>query len=77
MKRLMITLLLVGSLGLLSNPAPVDAAAAYLPGDETGANCLNGSIESCNSDFSGSGEKLVGIRGWCYIIRWGWCSWFD
>jgi hypothetical protein len=79
MRKLMMAMLLAGTLGVLPNPAP--AVAAYLPPggseDQVGGGCLNGSISSCDADFAGSSEKLAGIRGWCYMIRWGWCAWFD
>lgn len=41
------------------------------------ADCLNEAIASCNADFSGAGEKIVGTRGWCYMIRWGMCKALD
>lgn len=41
------------------------------------ADCLNEAIESCNADFSAASEKLLGARGWCYMIRWAWCEAFD
>ena len=69
MKKLLTIMLLSAALGALSHPAPADAAAVQ--------TCLNESLASCNSDFGGTSEDLAAIRGWCYAIRWGWCSWFD
>jgi hypothetical protein len=69
MKKLLAVLLLAGALGGLSDPAPADAAVL----DE----CLNETIASCDNDFSGNTERDISIRGWCYMIRWGICVWFD
>lgn len=41
------------------------------------ADCLTEAIESCNAEFSSLSDRLTGIRGWCYIIRWSWCAVFD
>jgi hypothetical protein len=68
MKKLLTLMLLAGALGAWANPAPADAAVRL-------TNCLGSAIDSCDSDFSGSTEKLIGIRGWCYAIRWGMCGW--
>lgn len=69
MKRLFATLSLLGALGILPAPVPADAASK--------TSCLNESIDSCNADFGGGSDRSISIRGWCYMIRWGWCSWFD
>lgn len=69
MKKLVIMLSLVGLLGVLPAPAPADATVVD--------SCVNETIASCNSDFSGSTERLIGLRGWCYIIRWYWCGVID
>ena len=69
MKKLLTILLLAEALGALSSPAPADAAAVQ--------TCLSESISSCDADFGGTTEKIIGIRGWCYMIRWGMCSWLD
>lgn len=69
MKKLLTIMLLTGALGAWSRPAPADAAVVR--------TCLNDALGSCNDDFSGGSEELTAIRGWCYMIRWGWCSWFD
>ena len=45
MKKLLLTMLLAGALGGVSNPAPADAAVI---------ECVDESIASCNGDFSGS-----------------------
>ena len=68
--KLLTTMLLVGALGAAARPAPADAVI-FADG------CLSDSIGSCNSDFGGSAPELAAIRGWCYMIRWGWCSWWD
>ena len=70
MKKLLTILLLAEALGALSSPAPADAAAVE-------QSCLTESITSCEVDFGGTTEKIIGIRGWCYMIRWGMCSWLD
>ena len=69
MRKLMATAFLAGLLGLLPSPKPADATV-FNP-------CISDAIATCNNDFGGSTERLVGIRGWCYLIRWGWCSAFD
>jgi len=69
MKRVFYMLSLVGALGVLPAPAPADAAVAKL--------CLNEAVDSCNSDFGGGSDRSIAIRGWCYMIRWGWCSFLD
>ena len=69
MKKLLVALLLAGALGGMSRPVPADAAVL----DE----CLNESIRSCDEDFPGSSEQMTSVRGWCYMIRWGMCAWFD
>lgn len=69
MKRLILVASVIGALGVLPAPAPADA--------KTVNNCLNDSIGSCNSDFGGGSDRSIAIRGWCYMIRWGWCSWLD
>ncbi len=45
--------------------------------DPVRADCLSENIASCNADFGGTTEKIIGIRGWCYMIRTGWCALFD
>lgn len=41
------------------------------------AGCVEEAIESCQKEFSSTSDKLVGILGWCYIIRTAWCELFD
>ena len=69
MKRLFLALSLVGALGVLPAPTPADATVAE--------GCLSEAIASCNEDFPGDSDRLLAIRGWCYMIRWGWCEVFD
>jgi len=69
MKKFMLMLTLVGSLGLLPTPEPADATVVD--------SCVNEAIASCNEDFPSASDRLVGIRGWCYMIRWYWCEVFD
>jgi hypothetical protein len=69
MNKLLTTMLLAGALGAVSPPVPVDAAVKQA--------CLGDAIRSCDADFGGGSERSVAIRGWCYMIRWGWCSWWD
>ncbi len=63
MRRLMVIALLTGSLGLLPNPQPADAQGSKL------RRCLQEAVEECDEDFEGTGEYMVAIRGWCYMIR--------
>lgn len=66
MKKLMLTMAVVGTLGMAPAPRPADAATAE--------DCLVYAWHSCDADFSSStSEKLIAIRGWCYLIRWGLC----
>jgi len=69
MRKLWMSLLLAGGLSALANPAPADAAAYE--------GCVDESVASCDQDFSSQAEFLVGIRGWCYMIRWGVCTWIN
>ena len=69
MRKILAMLLFAGALGGLSNPAPADATVVF--------ECLSDSVSSCDSDFGGGSERTIAIRGWCYMIRWGWCSWLD
>lgn len=41
------------------------------------ASCLSDAISSCNADFPSLSHYLAGIRGWCYMIRWGMCKALD
>lgn len=67
MKKLMLTLVAVGTLGLAPAPQPADAATAE--------DCLVSAWHSCDADFSSSSSpQLIAIRGWCYLIRWGLCK---
>lgn len=50
----------------------ITAAPAPARGD-----CVGESIASCKGDFPGLTEQIVGIRGWCYLIRSAWCGIFD
>lgn len=52
------------------------SAATAVPAPVRG-DCINESIASCKSDFPGLTEQIVGIRGWCYLIRSAWCGLFD
>ena len=52
------------------------SAATAVPAPARG-DCINESIGSCKSDFPGLTEQIVGIRGWCYLIRSAWCVLFD
>jgi hypothetical protein len=62
MKKLVLTLAMVGALGMAPAPAPADA---------TTMSCdVVGAVNSCNADFPPNNEYMVAIRGWCYLIRW-------
>jgi hypothetical protein len=69
MRKLILTTTLVGTLGALPAPRPADAATAE--------DCLLEAYYSCKADFpSSNSERLIAIRGWCYLIRWGLCELF-
>ncbi len=69
MKKLILTMATVGALGMAPAPVPADAATA--------GDCLLDAYYSCSAESSAStSEYLIAIRGWCYLIRWGICSWF-
>ncbi len=70
MRRLITTALLAGAVGLLPNPTPADATT-------TAVGCLEEAIDSCDDDFGGGSFYIVAIRGYCYMIRAGWCAAFD
>lgn len=69
MRRAMITALLAGAVGMLSEPVPADAQKL--------TRCLLEAIDSCDGHFGGGDPKVAALRGWCYIIRGGWCGIFD
>jgi hypothetical protein len=66
MRRLLAVALLAGFLGLLPHPDPADAQQ-----QEEGKlkRCLQGAVAECDEDFEPNDERMVAIRGWCYIIR--------
>ncbi len=66
MRRLFSIALLSGFLGLLPNPQPADAQQKE---DGKLKRCLQLAVESCDEDFEPNDEKMVAIRGWCYMIR--------
>ncbi len=67
MRKLILTTTLVGALGALPAPTPADAATAR--------DCLVSAWHSCDKDFpSSNSERVIAIRGWCYLIRWGLCK---
>ena len=68
MKRLIMASLLVASLGALPGPRPADAAVT---------DCLSEAVNDCDADFGKENDRVIAIRGWCYLIRWGICSWFN
>ncbi|UCG87350.1 MAG: hypothetical protein JSW71_02045 [Gemmatimonadota bacterium] len=65
MRRLLAVALLSGFLGLLPHPEPADAQGE----DSKLKRCLQEAVEECDKDFEPNDEKMVAIRGWCYIIR--------
>jgi hypothetical protein len=66
MRRLLAIALITGFIGLLPQPQPVDAQ-----GREDGKlkKCLQEAVEECDNDFEPDDERMVAIRGWCYMIR--------
>jgi hypothetical protein len=70
MRKILAMMLLVNALGVVSQPAPADAAVVQ-------TTCLAEALGSCDSDFDGGSERSIAIRGWCYLIRWTWCYAFD
>jgi hypothetical protein len=65
MRKHILSMALVGALGMAPAPAPADAAVA--------GSCMDEVIADCDEDFSPESEYLIAIRGWCYIIRSAWC----
>jgi hypothetical protein len=65
MRRLFSIALVSGLIGLLPNPQPADAQQR----DGKLKRCLQEAVESCDDDFEPNDERMVAIRGWCYIIR--------
>jgi hypothetical protein len=65
MRKLILSMAAVGALGMAPAPVPADAMMA--------GDCLDGVIDECNEDFPNTDEKLIAIRGWCYLIRGAWC----
>ncbi len=65
MRRLLVIALVSGLIGLLPNPQPADAQ------EEDGRlrKCLQEAVEECDEDFEPNDERMVAIRGWCYMIR--------
>ena len=66
MRRLLAIALVSGLIGLLPNPRPADAQQ-----EEDGKlkRCLQEAVEECDEDFESNDERMVAIRGWCYMIR--------
>jgi hypothetical protein len=69
MRRLIITGLAAGAIGLLPNPRPADAA------DKAG-KCAIQAVQSCSEEFSNESPELIAIRGYCYMIRTAMCMIF-
>ncbi len=65
MRKLMLAMVTVGTLGTMPAPRPADATVAV--------SCMDGVIAGCDEDFSTDNYYLIAIRGWCYMIRGGWC----
>ena len=66
MRRLLVIALLSGLIGLLPNPRPADAQQKE---DGKLKRCLQEAVGECDEDFEPSDERMVAIRGWCYMIR--------
>lgn len=67
MKQLIASALLVGALGVLTNPPPADAQASF-------DKCLIAAVKSCDQDFAGGDPYTIAARGYCYLIRAGMCK---
>ncbi len=65
MRKLILTVGMVGALGTLPAPRPADATVA--------GSCMDEVIGQCDEDFPNTSERLIAIRGWCYLIRGAWC----
>jgi hypothetical protein len=63
MKVLMLAIVLAASIPLAPQPAQAD--------------CLSEAVESCKEEFGGYSLEVIAARGWCYIIRSGWCKLVD
>lgn len=70
MKRLLTTVTLAGMVAMLPHPTPADAVTVE-------KSCVDEAIESCDEDFAGNDWRTIAIRGWCYMIRTGWCELLD
>ncbi len=66
MRRLLALVLITGLIGLLPHPRPADAQQ-----EEDGKlkECLQEAVAECDKDFEPDDERMVAIRGWCYMIR--------
>jgi hypothetical protein len=69
MKRLILAGIAAGSIGLLPNPQPADAA-------EKLTRCMLSAISTCDEAFPNDTPELIAIRGYCYMIRTGMCKIF-
>ncbi|MCK5713214.1 MAG: hypothetical protein KAI25_10890 [Hyphomicrobiaceae bacterium] len=67
MKRLILAGIAAGSIGLLPNPQPADAAKKLM-------KCMLDAIESCDGAFGNDSPELIAVRGYCYMIRTGMCK---
>ena len=66
MRRLLAIAAMTALIGFLPQPQPVDAQ-----GKEDGKlkKCLQDAVKECDEDFEPNDERMIAIRGWCYMIR--------
>jgi len=57
--------------------AAVLAASIPMAPRAAQADCVSEAVESCRDEFSGNSLYVISARGWCYIIRTGWCELLD
>lgn len=68
MRKLILSALAAGAVGLLPNPTPADAQDTSL------LECTKEAIASCDEDFKGDSIYMAAARGYCYMIRTGICK---
>jgi hypothetical protein len=66
MRRLLAVVLLTALIGFLPQPQPVDAQEKE---DGKLKKCLQEAVKECDEDFEPNDERMIAIRGWCYMIR--------
>jgi len=68
MRKLILSALAAGAVGLLPNPKPADAQDTSL------LECTREAIASCDKDFAGNSIYMAAARGYCYMVRTAICK---